>query len=239
MVSLFPPLCDVLKSTVAKSRMSNTVLLHLSILQNRCQYTGRYTKHCKLNHNCQNKWTKYLLWCDILAFIACFFTTFKIVISKGFPSHCCELLGFYCNFWKHSYVLLWKLSTWTYTWYSMLVQNIFTVFVSHVVTIWNEPEYLGEFSLNFAALDFFLYVYLPTKYSWFWELWVFFFFLFVCSLLACFNTITNCRENPNAPGNTFDKSNRQKSASAVGTSTHVNFQITWLVLRQAHRVTLC
>lgn len=176
MVSLFPPLCDVLKSTVAKSRMSNTVLLHLSILQNRCQYTGRYTKHCKLNHNCQNKWTKYLLWCDILAFIACFFTTFKIVISKGFPSHCCELLGFYCNFWKHSYVLLWKLSTWTYTWYSMLVQNIFTVFVSHVVTIWNEPEYLGEFSLNFAALDFFLYVYLPTKYSWFWELWVFFFF---------------------------------------------------------------
>lgn len=57
-------------------------------------------------------------------------------------------------------------------------------------------------------------------------------FDFCSSLFACLNTITNRRENPNTPGNPFGNFNRQKYAYAVGTSAHVNFQITWLVLKQ-------
>lgn len=57
----------------------------------------------------------------------------------------------------------------------MLDQNIFIVFVSYEVAIWNEPEYLDEFTLNFAALDYIMYVYLLTKFSWLWELWFLFF----------------------------------------------------------------
>lgn len=46
-------------------------------------------------------------------------------------------------------------------------------------------------------------------------------FDFFYSLFACFNTITNRRENPNTPGNLFGNFNRQKYAYAVGTSTHM------------------
>lgn len=48
----------------------------------------------------------------------------------------------------------------------MVVQEIFIVFVSYVVTICNEPEYLDEYTPNFAALGYFMYVYLLTKFYW-------------------------------------------------------------------------
>lgn len=89
----------------------------------------------------------------------------------------------------------------------------------------------GWIHSEFCSIGLLMYVYLLTFPG-------FENFDFCSSLFACLNTITNRRENPNTPGNPFGNFNRQKYAYTVGTSTHVNFQITWLVLKQMNNVTV-